>query len=326
MENKKEITTINQVNVTGLLVKNGLEIKNEGTEKEAIAGSLVLRLEDKSEIDVNFYANRFKKDPQTKKFTTEESGLFASTQTVMEEYNGLDKEGFDESTADVITISKAQFIASDFVSKNDGKLIQATKIKGTFANRVKEEARETTPRESSFEISGVINDISDEITKQGEPTGNSIVTLNVIGYGGSIVPVRCKLLANIRDAFLNAGFYVGCCAKLTGVLVNTVEVEEYEEKQDFGEPLKKTRTITNKLYKITGGSLIGGEMDLHKLASDLTPEIYKACLERRNTHLNEVMSGTTNSASNGGMTQVPTPSDSPFGNNPFAGGVNPFQP
>ena len=53
--------TTNKIFITGALVKNGLEVINEGEENEAIRGSLTLRTADGSEHDVQYYANRYKK-------------------------------------------------------------------------------------------------------------------------------------------------------------------------------------------------------------------------------------------------------------------------
>jgi hypothetical protein len=59
MEKNQQKQTINNVNIVGVLVKNGLSVRNLGEENECISGSLVLRTEDGSEHDVNYYANKY---------------------------------------------------------------------------------------------------------------------------------------------------------------------------------------------------------------------------------------------------------------------------
>ena len=73
----------NLVTVTGKLVENGLEEFTTKSGQEAIGGTLVLRTADGSEHDIDFYANKYKKDEQ-KNFTSEESYFYKQYVDAME--------------------------------------------------------------------------------------------------------------------------------------------------------------------------------------------------------------------------------------------------
>ena len=62
--------TTNVVNVVGVLVKNGLECKVNSKGADYIGGSLVLRTNDGSEHQIDYYANKPTKEGK-------ESGLLS---------------------------------------------------------------------------------------------------------------------------------------------------------------------------------------------------------------------------------------------------------
>ena len=187
MENKNnEIKeTLNNVEITGVLVKNGLEVRNSGQEDENISGALVLRTEDGSEHDIRYYATRFKK--KDGKFTSEESKLYPSYITMLENYKSLDmlQAGIELSDVklgedvDVIKTGSATFKDNDFMGK-DGNIVSTNQLKATFANRVKPETIESTVRTAKFEVSGIITKMELETRKDGSQTGNGIVRLDMM--------------------------------------------------------------------------------------------------------------------------------------------------
>ena len=70
--------TTNVVNVVGVLVKNGLECKVNSKGADCISGSLVLRTNDGSEHQIDYYANKLTKEGK-------ESGLYKGLVTIMEQ-------------------------------------------------------------------------------------------------------------------------------------------------------------------------------------------------------------------------------------------------
>lgn len=306
--------TLNKLSVTGVLVENGLEIHNEGEENEFIGGTLTIRTEDSSEHALKFYANRFKKDKDGN-FTREESKLYKGYRTVMDEYVDL-KMASEEVPATQVTVN-GNIDVSDFLDKQDGSLVTANKLSGKFASK----AKDKDEHKAKFELMGIISKLSQETKKDGTPTGNGLIVLDVIGYNGKIIPVKLTVLKELVEAFGQAGFYEGCPAKLTGIVRNTVTKEEIVEKQAFGEDIHREITKTIKRFECTGGSPLAG-LDVLKI----TQEQYEACKSQRKLHLNEVKSGETGSGSSSTSTPKPQQSTSSnaFSSNGFPPTSNPF--
>lgn len=308
--------TINKINITGVLVKNGLEIRNVGEENECISGSLVLRTEDGSEHEVNYYANKYKKDDKGN-FTSEVSKMYSSYETIISEYISLE---VDKDSADIIRIGMGEFSANDFKSPKDGKLISTNKIRAKFANRLTEQEKEITPQTATFEVSGVVTKMQPEM-KKDVATGNGIVMLDVFGYQGALIPIKLTVPSDLVTAFGGAGFYETGAGKFTGKLINTKEVTTVVEKQAFGDDKVEERTLTNKLYEVRGGSPLGA-IDALKI----TQAEYEASQSKRRLKLSEILEGGN------GNSQAPQGNaTSPFGNtpsqpqaNPFAQASNPF--
>ena len=295
--------TINVVNVVGTLVKNGLECKVNKDGKDYIGGSLVLRTDDCSEHQVDYYASKYTKEGK-------ESGLYKGLVTIMEQAVDLEHAETPEQV-DVIKIGGAEFSVNDFKSPKDGTVATALKISAKFANRLSAQEKEVTPKIATFEVAGVIHKLDQEMIK-AEPTGNGLVLLHAIGYQGKVIPVKLIIKSEMVEAFGSAGFYEGGSAKFNGKLINTTTTEEIVEEQTFGEALVKTVTRTKKLNEIVGGSPLE--------SVGISDEEYQACLSKRRLHLEEV--------ANGGSAQAQTPfgtapTPQPTGANPF-GKANPF--
>lgn len=317
MAKENEIkTTMNTVMITGALVKNGLELKTNDEGDEYISGSLVLRSDDGSEHQVDYFSYRYKKD-ENKKFTNEESGLYKGYVTIMEEYRGMDQLQ-DGELPTVVKIGQGQFTDNIFISK-EGNLIESNKIRATFANRVDEDKIETTPKTATFQVSGYIKDIKDETLKNGTITGNKLLYIDTIGFGGTITPVKLTVVKDKVQDFMSAGFYPMGTGKFAGKIVNTVE--EYDEPQAFGEPIKRQKSV--KRLEVTGGSPLG---TLEQLG--ITQEQYEAGKSKRRLKMDQVKSKGNNQQQDGFTTnnnqppvQNTQPNQQQFSNpftNPFA--------
>lgn len=305
-------TTINTVSIAGELVKNGLEVKNINQEDEFIGGSLIIRTSDGSEHSVDYFSYRYKRD-ENKKFTNEESGLYKGYVTILEEYKGMDNLEPNEKPL-VVRVGQAQFTDNMFLGK-DGNLVESNKIRATFANRVDEDKIETTPQTATFQVSGVIKDIKDETLKDSTLTGNKIIYLDMIGYGGTIIPIKLTVVKDMVEAFMSAGFYPTGTGRFSGKLINTYE--EYLEPQAFGDPIKKHRTV--KRFEVSGGSPLG---TLEQLG--ITQEQYEAGKSKRRLKMDTIKNknnqndqqGFTNQQSNetnqGGQQGFQNPFANPF--------------
>lgn len=312
--------TTNKVFIVGALVKNGLEVINEGEENEAIRGSLTLRTADGSEHDVQYYANRYKKSNGS--FTNELNPQFDTLLAAKEDFIDMSNEYGEPAT--VIKIGGGSFRANDYMSKNTGSLVSTFRINASFANKLEGKDLELNPQNAKFEVSGIITKIEPEM-KNGNPTGNQLLSLDTIGYGGAITPLTLTIPSDLVQPFSGAGFYVGAAGKFNGNIVNSAKKEEIVEQQSFGDPVVKTVTTYNRMLEIRGGS----PLTLDGLG--ITNEQYEMCKNKRQAHLNEIRTkaqqgGQQNGATQNAFGQPPVQNvNNPFGqaqvnvNNPFGG-------
>ena len=167
----------NLVTVTGKLVENGLEEFTTKSGQEAIGGTIVLRTADGSEHNIDFYANKYKKDEQGN-FTSEESYFYKQYVDAMENLKDI-MHCAEGEESDVVSISDGMFRANDFKGK-DGNVVSNNKISARFINKIEPKDYENTVLEAKFEVEGIIEKISDEIVKD-VPTGNLVIEMNAIG-------------------------------------------------------------------------------------------------------------------------------------------------
>jgi len=315
--------TTNIVKITGILVKTDLEVKNLGQPDESLGGHIVLRTADGSEHEVNYFANKYKKDAvDKKKFSNDLNGLHKGYETIVNEFKSLETNPDD---ADVVTIGSGEFGTQDYVDKKDTeKMIHYNDIKAKFANRVEVKDLETTPQVATFEVSGIVTKLTGEM-KKGEATGNGEVHVDIIGYQANLVPVTLIVPATIVEGFSTAGFYETGLAKFSGTLINTKVTETVVEKQTFGADIVKELTLTVRRSEIAGGSPLGTIFDI----KDGSEEAYEAAKSKRRLKLQEVKTKFMNkgqaATEQTGFTappaiqQTPPPANAnPFGKNPFA--------
>lgn len=310
----------NLVTVTGQLVKN--DIKEFKTKKgeDAIGGSLVLRTADSSEHEINFFAFKYKRD-ENKNFTSEKSYFY---EKYLDAMNLKDIEHCAEGEQpDIISITDGMFTVNDFKG-NDGNVVSTNRISARFINKVESKDYEETVLEAKFEVEGVIESITDELDKE-IPTGNLIIKMNAIsqradGFGkdanyeaDSLIPIRMTVDKSMANDFKSAGYYDGCFTKLTGVIINSVEIQEITEKAAFGPDIVKKvkRSIRKNDVKsgITPSTIFEHE---------LTQDIIDTLQSKRKAKLAEVKAGESSSQIAEGFqknTSTPAPQTT---YNPFA--------
>lgn len=310
----------NLVTVTGKLVKNNIEEFTTKKGEEAIGGSLVLRTADNSEHEINFFAYKYKRD-DNKNFTSEESYFYKQYKDAM---NLKDIEHCEAGEMpDIISITDGMFSANDFKG-GDGNVVSTNRISARFINRVEPKDYESTILEAKFEVEGIIEEIADEVVKD-VPTGNLIVKMDAIaqradGFGkdakyeaDSLIPIRMTVDKSMADAFRNAGYYAGCFTKLTGVVINSVEIQDVVEKAAFGPDIVKKVKRTMKKNDIKSGVAPTTVYE-----HELTQDIVDALKSKRKAKLAEVKAGESSSQTADGFqknTSTPAPKTT---YNPFA--------
>lgn len=313
----------NFVSVVGRLVSNNLEVKvitpkNGDAPYEAISGTVVLRIADKSEIEVEAFSKRYTS-------TGAESKLFLGLVTVANEHKSIEKVGSEE-LADVIKVTGCSFTNQDYKSKKDGQVKSVNKIKGQFFSRLEPQEIERTPLEAKFEVTGMIEKIEDKMNK-GVPTGDKLVTLNAVekyekegkAPKYSLTPVKLVVDKDMANAFIGAGFMVGRPACLSGRIVNIETKVEQVVKRDFGEDEVRVFTNYDKKNLVTGGNTIKTQDDI--CFDEVT---YKQLVADRNLKISALENGGGQpQGNNGGQTNpfAQGNNSNPFNANPFN---NPF--
>jgi hypothetical protein len=302
---KKE--TLNNIILAGVLVDKNIEAK-EGTDKKTgssynyISGEVIIRTKDGSEIPVDVYSKEL-----TKSGTA--NSIYKGLTTVMEEYKSLKT---DPEDPDYIKIGGANFSVNDYKSKKDGTIKTFNGVSAKFLNRLTDKELEITAQESKFEVEGVISEIKDITNKDGVPTGDKSITLNVLGYEGNITPVTMTLPQPLVAPFTGMGYMEGCVATLWGKIINTREEKEIVEQAGFGVSNTKIVTTTVKRNEITGGK---PPVALAEIG--YTDEDYNQAKAKRKLKID----GLLNGQSTNGQTQAPT---NPFGTAPTTPVANPF--
>lgn len=284
----------NLVTVTGQLVKNAIEeYEYEGVEK--IGGSIVLRTSDLSEHEINFTANKFKKDSDGK-FTSEENYFYKEYVNACNNLKDIEHCSEGENP-DIISISDASFSANDFKDKSTGKIISTNKLYAKFINKVEAKDYDSTVREAKFEVEGIIESIKDEIVKD-VPTGNLVVTLFAIRQNqkdykdsnsyevDSFIPIKMIVEKSMVDAFRSAGYYEGGFVKFVGTVVNTVEVTKQIEKASFGPDIEKEVKKVIKRNVIKSGTAASSIFE-----HELSQEVVDALKAKRKAKLDEIKAG-----------------------------------
>lgn len=300
----------NLVTVTGKLVKNNIEEFKTKKGVDAIGGSLVLRTADNSEHEINFYANKYKKN-ENKEFTTEESYFYKQ---YMDAKNNLKdiEHCSDGELPDIVSITDGTFTDNDF--KISGKVISSNKINAKFINKIEPKDYESTVLEAKFEVEGIVESITDEIVKD-VPTGNLVVTMNAIGQmadgfgkdakyeADHLIPIRMTVDKSMATDFRNAGYYDGCFTKFTGVVINTVEIKEDIEKAAFGTDIVKKVKRNIRRNEIKSGVAVSTIYE-----HDLTEDVVDTLKSKRKAKLKEIEMGeSAHTETAEGFKKNPTP-------------------
>lgn len=312
---------INKVIITGILVKNGLEEFTTKKGEDAIGGELVLRTTDGSEHQVNFFAFKYKKD-ENGNFTSETGYFYNKYLDAKDNLRDIEHTS-DGEKPDIISIADGSFAPNDFKGQ-DGNVVSTNRIQAKFINRIEPKDYESTILEARFEVEGIIESVKDEIVK-GVPTGNLSITLNAIRQrqqdfkndnsyeADALIPIKMTVDKSMATAFKGAGYYDGAYAKFAGVLVNSVELVETIEKQNFGEDIKKTVRNYVRRNDVKSGSAVSTIYE-----HDLTQEVVDALIAKRKQALLEIKSGvasSSNTNSNTQSTPAPTTTYNPFAQN-----------
>lgn len=306
--------TNNSVTVVGVLKSKEFTTGADTNGKVFMKGKLVVQVQDTdgiSEILVNVKQNMMTS-------AGNENKLYKSLQTIQKEYITLDmveaaknqpvQDGQPPLTADVVRIN-GEYEQFRFPDEETGELVEITRIKGTFINRLDDKS---TPHSATVDMEGYLKNI------RNLEDGTISFDLYPVNWAGTVSKYELKVVdPNLVPVFPTV-YYEGCTAMMHGNIVNKAIVEN-NGPAAFGQASKNVITRYVRMIEV-----YGGQAPTQKLDPTLTEQ---AIEERKKEEL--VMLASVQQNKQGfpaGNTEQQN--NNPFGggeqsNNPFATG-NPF--
>lgn len=267
----------NRVKIEGILaeidIKPGSFNKN-GQTMESIGGSIVVKVTQKISgeekelaIPVHMFASKL-----TNRGTP--NPAYESIKKIMNEYVSIAASEDGEAGADRIRITSGNVRMNEYYSQ-DGRLISFPRVNASFVTRITK--AECKP-EATFTSEFVVANKTEELDKNGDPTGRYRIDAILPQYGGrvDVVPMYAQS-EGVIDA-ISTYWNVGDTVKANGRLDFSATTETTIEEVDFGEPIERTRTVNRSDLIITGGSQEPLEGDF---AFD-NGEIQSALADRKN--------------------------------------------
>ena len=243
----------NRCKIEGILaeidIKPGSFNKN-GQTMESIGGSIVVKVTQKISgeekelaIPVHMFASKL-----TNRGTP--NPAYESIRKIADEYVSIAASETGEAGADRIRITSGNVRMNEYYSQ-DGRLISFPRINASFVTRIN---KADCKPEATYTAEFVVANKSEELDRNGEPTGRYRIDAILPQYGGKVdvIPMFAQS-AGVIDA-ISTYWNVGDTVRANGRLDFSATTETVIQEVDFGEPIEKTRTINRSDLIITGGS------------------------------------------------------------------------
>ena len=273
--------SVNNVNIVGVL--NELEIEEKVTNdgRGYVTGKASVRVDQeingkKTEniIPVRMFSMKKKKDGT-------ENSIYKNIVQCREKYTSL-AAAEEPSQASRIKISGATIQENMWLDKNSGTVHKDFQLNTNFIR----DARDTDEDGATFELSGVIGSMRDEMDKEGNETGRLKINFIVIGWQGKADVIELTVENPNAVNFIKNNWEQEDTVSLTGVINMSYKVETWFEEQGFGDPIKRTKTVSKRELIVTGGSPSGLDEAFSYDINDI-----KAALEKRKVREQEVEKG-----------------------------------
>lgn len=272
---------LNQINVTGTLKENNLEIRDDlkdrrtGAPYTAIMGDLVVKVGENDEHRLKFFSkeltnaggeNKLFKAYKTVKETYISIAEAAVMNTEREEIRNAEiaraeaqlEAGEIEQMPEFDEIEKVYptrlnvqgEIRSNDYSADGIKVSETPELAGRFINSLKKEEEDR----AEFDLEIYVEDMKPELDKDGIETDRLEVKALVPVYGGKVIPVPLKVTGEHGVAdYMGMNFRKGDTLQVWGTLINKA-IEKIEVKSGFGQSKEKvTYDYTNEIL------IVGGE-------------------------------------------------------------------
>lgn len=274
----KKVQSTNRVTITGILSELNIEPKTTADGREYVQGSAKIKVDQEingqmteNEIPIRMFSMKKKKDGT-------DNAVYQGIIKMAEDYTSL-AVAETPAQASVVTISSGQIQENSYVDKTTGVVRNGFQIASNFMKK----ASSDDEQKAKFELSGVIGNIDDEKDKDGEETGRLIIKFIVVGYLGRVDVVTLIAENPVAVNHIRSNWEKGDTVSLAGTVNMTYKIETWEEEQGFGEPIKRSRTVSKRELLITGGSPCGLDEEL-----SYDSDAIKLALDERTSRLNEL--------------------------------------
>jgi hypothetical protein len=271
----------NRVKVEGILSEidiNPTSFKKDGRDVEAIGGSIIVKViqkisgvEKELMIPVHMFAAKLKNAGKA-------NPAYESTKRVANEFKSIASTG-NEDEADRVRITNASIRMNEYYAA-DGHLVSFPRVNASFVTKIN---KADCKPEATFTAEFAVANATEEMDRNGEPTGRYKINALLPQYGGKVdvVPMYAESEGVINA--VSTYWAVGDTVKANGRLDFSSKTEVTYEEVDFGEPVEKIRTVNKSDLIITGGSQepLEGEFAFAKADLDTALAERKARLEKQ---------------------------------------------
>lgn len=274
MLNIKEAQSTNVVEISGILSQIEVEAKQTADGKNYASAKLTVKVDQEiggkmveNEIPVKMFSMEYKSGTQ------EVSKIYTGILKLKELVSLASLPDDEKDKASKIIINKGNIKENIWVDPSSGQVRTSFEIDTNFVN---------TPRGNTefepgakFELSGVVMDMTRETDANQEETGRLKVKLAVVGWTNKKTGVTrvdvIDLIAASENAvnFIESNWEKGDTVNLNGAISFNQSTKVWYEEQGFGEPIKRTKTMTRKELIILGGSPSGLEEEYSYDANDI---------------------------------------------------------
>ena len=280
MANNTVKQSTNKVKIIGILTENSLKTgtyKNkENIDTEYISGTLTIRVkqtisgvEEINEIPVSVWVAKLKNN-------SELNPAYKSMYDAMNSYTSL-VACDDESKATKVIITSGNIVENIF--SNDGTNVFCTpRISSNFIGSVTNISNYNP--EATFITDMVVNNVMDEMNKEGVPTGRLKVQGLVGRYDGTMDHIDYIVEHPQAINYIRSYYKVGDTVQVSGKIRFTVKTEQIQVPTRFGDPVYKTRTINCRELIITADST-----DALNPEQKFTPQEIEAGQKLREQHI-----------------------------------------
>lgn len=249
----KKVQSTNKVTVCGTLSELNIEEKQTSDGRGYVSGTATVKVDQEvngvmveNEIPVRMFSMRLKSDGN-------KNAVYDGIVKMKEDFTSLAAAEVP-SQATRVLITSGQVQENMWLDKQTGQ--PKTNYFQISSNFIRKAGSEDTDK-ATFELSGVIGEIIDEVDKNGDETGRLKIKFIVVGYMGRVDVI--ELIAESPNAVnhIRTNWEKGETVTLAGVVNMTYKVVTWMEEQGFGPAIERRRTESKRELIITSGSPSG---------------------------------------------------------------------